>query len=135
MASPLQVTNDDIKALKDYQLVNILSQLLYLELGTNQIEKYDSQVPLSIYIKDGGIDGLAKWENGPEKTAFLPSRYVGFQAKATDMSESACKSEVQTDKGLLKPQVRKVVEGGGVYVLFFGRDCVEQSKEARIKAF
>lgn len=134
MTSPLQVTNEDIKALRDHELVRLLWQLLNLELGTNQIEKYDSQVSLSIYIKDGGIDGIARWEGGPDKTTFLPSRNVGFQAKATDMSESACKSEVQTAKGLLKPQVRKLAESGGDYVLFIGRDCVEQSKVARIKA-
>lgn len=134
MASPIQVTNEDIKALTDRYLVYLLWQLLNLELGTNNIEKYDSQVPLSIYIKDGGIDGIARWDGGPAKTTYLPGRLVGFQAKATDMSEAACTSEVQTKKGLLKPQVRRVVEGGGVYVLFLGRDCVSGSKAPRIQA-
>jgi len=126
--------NDDIKALKDFQLVSLLCQLLNLELGTNCIEKYDSQVPLSIYIKDGGIDGLARWTGGPDRTAHLPGRLVGFQAKATDMSEAACTSEVKAKDGSLKPQVRRVVELGGVYILFLGRDCVEQSKETRLAA-
>ena len=90
MPSPLQVTNDDIKLLKDGQLVELLWQLVNLDLSANRIEKYDSQVPLSIYIKDGGIDGLAHWTDGPDKTGMLPGRTVGFQAKATDMSDAAC---------------------------------------------
>lgn len=134
MASPIQVTNDDIKSLKDFQLVSLLCQLLNLELGTNNIEKYDSQVPLSIYIKDGGIDGLAKWEGGPDRTTHLPGRLVGFQAKATDMPVVACTSEVKTKDGHLKAQIRRLVENNGVYILFLGRDCVEQSKESRIEA-
>ncbi|TXI75328.1 MAG: hypothetical protein E6Q43_03645 [Dokdonella sp.] len=134
MPSPLQVANDDIKLLKDGQLVELLWQLVNLELSANHIEKYDSQVPLSIYIKDGGIDGLAHWTDGPDKTGMLPGRTVGFQAKATDMSDAACSSEVRNKDGTLKPQVRKLVERGGSYVLFLGRDCVGQSKDPRIAA-
>lgn len=134
MLSPLQVTNDDIKLLKDGQLVELLWQLVNLELSANRIEKYDSQVPLSIYIKDGGIDGLAQWTDGPDKTGMLPGRTVGFQAKATDMSGAACSSEVRNKDGTLKPQVRKLFERGGAYILFLGRDCVGQSKDPRIAA-
>ncbi|MEO8124049.1 MAG: hypothetical protein ABI633_08370, partial [Burkholderiales bacterium] len=132
--SPLHVTNDDIKVLKDGQLVALLWRLVNLELAANQIEKYDSQVPLSIYIKDGGIDGGARWTDGPDKTDMFPGRTVGFQAKATDMSEAACSAEVRNKDGTLKPQVRKLIERGGAYVLFLGRDCVGQSKDPRIAA-
>ena len=132
MPSPLQVTNDDIKRLDDSLLVELLWRLVNLELSANRIERYDSQVPLSIYIKDGGIDGLARWTEGPNKTDMLPRRTVGFQAKATDMSAAACSSEVITKDATLKPQVRKLVEQGGAYVLFLGRDCVEGSKVPRI---
>lgn len=134
MASPLTVTNDDIKALTDKQLVQLLWQLLYLELLSHNIELFDSHVPLSIYIKDGGIDGLAAWKDGPAKTNLLPGRDVGFQAKATDMSSADCRAEVQTKDGRLKPQVRKLLERGGTYVMFLGRDCVEESKGPRIEA-
>jgi hypothetical protein len=134
VSSPLQATNDDIKHLKDSQLVHLLWQLVYLELSANGIEKFDSQVPLSIYIKDGGIDGLARWADGPGRTAMFPGRTVGFQAKATDMTDAACAAEVRAADGSLKPQVRRLVEQGGAYVLFLGRDCVTASKEPRIAA-
>lgn len=132
MSSPLQATNDDIKRLKDSQLVHLLWQLVYLELSAYGIAKFDSQVPLSVYIKDGGIDGLARWGNGPERTAMFPSRTVGFQAKATDMTDAACAAEVRAADGTLKPQVRRLIEQNGTYVLFLGRDCVTASKEQRI---
>ncbi len=134
MSSPIQATNEDVRHLKDSQLVQLLWHLVYLELSAYGIERYDSQVPLSIYIKDGGIDGLARWTGGPQKTAMFPSCTVGFQAKATDMSDAACASEVRAADGSLKPQVRSLIGQGGVYVLFLGRDCVTASKETRITA-
>lgn len=74
MVSPISVSNDDIKALTDKQLVQLLWQLLYLELLAHKIELFDSHVPLSIYIKDGGIDGLAAWQDGPDRTAAQGNR-------------------------------------------------------------
>ena len=68
MSSPIHATNEDIKHLRDSQLVQLLWQLVYLELAASGVEKYDSQVPLSIYIKDGGIDGLARWAEPPRKS-------------------------------------------------------------------
>jgi hypothetical protein len=132
--SPLQVSNKDIAALDAGQLVQLLCQLVYLELSTNQIESYDSQVPLSIYIGDGGIDGWACWADGPEKTVKFPCRAVGFQSKATTISAAGCATEVKNRDGTLKSEVRRVFELGGAYVLFLGRDCVQRSKIPRIKA-
>ncbi len=48
------------------------------------------------------------------------------------MSEAACRNEVRASDGTLKPQVRRLIENGGSYVLFLGRDCVHASKEPRI---
>lgn len=134
MALPTKVTNEDVRALTAGQLVNVLWQLVNLELASHSVHQYESQVPLSIYIKDGGIDGLAKWQEGPEHTAFIPNRVTGFQAKASDMSEADCAAEVKTTKNELKPEVRKIVEANGTYVLFLGRDCVELSKGPRRQA-
>lgn len=134
MAGPNEIDNDDIKRLTDVQLVRLLWTLLNLELDSNGIEKYDSHVPLSIYVKDGGIDGLVEWDEGPDKTDYLPGRVVGFQAKATDMSAAACTAEVRRKEGTLKSQVRSVLEGGGLYVLFLARDCVGDSRDERINA-
>lgn len=134
MASPIQLSNEDVKLLRDHQLVRLLYQLLYVELRTHGINQYDSQVPLSVYIKDGGIDGIARWSVGQPSTAWLPSRFVGFQAKAADMDARACGKEVLAADGTLKPQVQRLVMASGSYILFLARDCVEQSKQPRIEA-
>jgi hypothetical protein len=134
VSSPIQITNNDVKLLNDHQLVRLLWQLVYLELRASHVEQYDSQVPLSIYIKDGGIDGVARWANGLGSTSWFPSRNVGFQAKAADMDDRACGKEVLASDGTLKRQVRKLFDTGGIYVLFLARDCVEQSKQPRIQA-
>lgn len=134
MSTPIQIANDDVKLLRDHQLVRLLWQLVHLELRAGRVEQYDSQVPLSIYIKDGGIDGIARWDGGVAKTSWFPSRNVGFQAKAADMDPRACGKEVLAEDGTIKPQVRKLFDAGGAYVLFLARDCVEQSKQPRIQA-
>lgn len=128
------MSNRDIAALDAGQLVHLLCQLVYLELSINQIESYDSQVPLSIYIGDGGIDGWAYWIDGPERTVRFPGRSVGFQSKATTISAAGCASEIKNKDGTLKSEVRRVFELGGAYVLFLGSDCVQRSKTPRIKA-
>lgn len=134
MTLPTQVSHEDVKLLSPGQLVTVLWHLVSLELAANRLHQHESSVPLSIYIKDGGIDGLAQWSGGPERTSYLPSRHVGFQSKATDMDESQCAGEIRTSKGKLKSQVRSLMENGGHYVLFMGRDCVEASKKPRREA-
>lgn len=100
MTSPTQATNEDIKRLRDSQLVQLLWQLVYLELAASGIERYNSQVPLSICIKDGGIDGLARWEGGPANTAMFPSLTVSIKSWhytrlfMRHMSDDGCKQTV-----------------------------------------
>jgi len=134
MTLPTHVSNDDVKRLTPDQLVKVLWQLVNLELAANGLHKHESSVPLSIYIKDGGIDGLAQWNGAPKRTSYLPSQHVGFQSKATELDESQCAGEVKTSKGKLKSQVRVLMEKGGHYVLFMSRDCVEASKKPRREA-
>lgn len=133
-SSPTHVTNADIRLLSQDQLANLLWHLIYLEQRTHQIPHFDSDVPLAINVPDGGIDGLAKWSGGPDRTPMLPSRHVGFQSKADDLSASAAAKELLTEDKTLKPEVRKLLSAGGDYILFFKSNAAARGQADRVKA-
>ena len=88
---------------------------------------------LKIEVSDGGEDGRIKWLDGPQRTDWIPDRFTIFQIKATDMPASKAKSEVcKKDSTELKDRVKEVLDAGGTYVLFYGRDCNQQRSLPRI---
>lgn len=98
--------------------------LLGLEAGKYNLFQADIAVPLKIEVSDGGEDGRIKWNNGPQRTDWIPDRFTVFQCKATDMPPAKCKSEVcKKDSTALKERVKEVLDAGGAYILFYGREC------------
>lgn len=135
MPGILEITNEDIKMLKDFQLTDVLKSLLYLEANIHGIPSLSVDVPLNITISDGGEDGRIKWIEGPKNTRWIPNRFTLFQCKATDMSAADCKGEVlKRTKSELKPRVEEVLDSGGSYVLFYNRDCNSEHQVPRIMA-
>lgn len=131
----LEITNVEIKMLRDVQLTDVLKSLLYLEVNNFGIPSLSVDVPLSITISDGGEDGRVKWSGGPESTDWIPKRFTLFQCKATDMNEAICHHEVlNRTRTQLKPRVEEVFDSGGCYVLFYGRDCNTERQVPRIAA-
>jgi hypothetical protein len=71
--------------------------------------------------------GLQRWSRAQlQPIAFRHARRLPSQARELGVAE--CALEVRTSDRSLKPQVRKLVEAGGTYVLFLGRDCVENRR-------
>ncbi|MFH1091495.1 MAG: hypothetical protein V1742_07985, partial [Pseudomonadota bacterium] len=85
MSSLFEIDVDSIVLLSDYQLTALLKRLLLLEAAAAGIEASAVDVALNINVPDGGEDGRIEWNNGPERTDFLPTRLVQFQCKATNM--------------------------------------------------
>src|SRR5665648_1047752 len=135
MTGIFEITNEEIKMLRDVQLTYLLKSLLYLEVNNCGIPSLSVDVPLSITISDGGEDGRVKWTRGVESTDWIPNRFTLFQCKATDMSESNCNHEVlNRTRTQLKPRVEEVLDSGGCYVLFYGRNCNTEHQAPRIEA-
>lgn len=129
----MEITYEDIQHLTDLQLTDLLRRLLRLEATSGQIPLSAIEVPLKIDVADDGGDGQVQWEDGPEKTTWIPNRFTLFQCKATNMKAADCAAEVRKDKKTLKARVEKVFDSGGTYVLFYGRNCPTNLADRRIK--
>lgn len=114
-----ETTYEDIKALKDFQLTDLLRRLLHLECACYGITAAGVCVSLAINIPDGGEDGRIEWTGGPEVTNYIPRRLTMFQCKATDMGPTDCAKELlQKNSNKLKPRVESVLDASGSYILF-----------------
>lgn len=131
---PLEVEAKHIEMFDPIQLTRLLKRLLYLEAGAYGIPLSAPHVPLEINVPDGGEDGRIKWENGVDKTDFLPKRFTLFQVKAKEMAPSDCYKEVLNDDGkILKGQVAQVLDDGGAYIIFCKETYVGKQIDERIK--
>jgi hypothetical protein len=131
--SVFDVEPKHIEQLEPGQLVRLLRQLLYLEAERHGIPRSAATVPVQISVPDGGEDGRIQWEGGPEKTDFVPKRFTIFQSKATAMGPADCRKELLTStQGVLKTQVKNVLDTGGAYVFFCRQSYVQQDIEQRI---
>ena len=140
MHLPFKVSTEDIEALSDVQLTNLLHRLLLLEAQKLGLPKRLASVSLNIDIPDGGEDGRVSWEGGPnpEESNWLPRRLTLFQAKATYTAPADCKSEVLSTadgESALKRRVADIVANAGSYVLFYSRHCEGQHVESRVAKF
>jgi len=84
-----------------------------------------------ITAPDGGEDAKIEWVGGPERTAFLPSRYSQFQLKAGKLSPSEAGDEVLAASGQVKPMVRRALEAGGAYILVCGNSYANKNIKTR----
>jgi len=130
----LKVDIEDVERLSDIQLTELLKYLLSLEAYSSGIMKSSISVALNINTGDGGEDGRIKWEDGPEHTDFLPSRFVQFQCKATDMGPASCANEVIGSNSNIKPMVNTALQDGATYILFVNKALNEQQITQRIAA-
>jgi hypothetical protein len=133
MAALLECTYKDIESLSPLQLVRLLRTLLYVEARAAGIAATAVQVSLKIDVADAGEDGRIQWQDGPEQTEWLASRFCLFQSKATALTPSQCKTEL-LERGTkrLKARVEEVLDAGGAYYLFYGRTCNPTQQTPRI---
>lgn len=116
-----EISEEEIARLDDLQLTDLLRRLLNLEAEKHKIWKSGINVALNINTPDGGIDASVKWENGPERTDYIISRYAGYQCKATQITSTKAGQEVENRRKkppIIKPMVDQVLTEGGSYVLF-----------------
>lgn len=103
MAFLAEVTAADIERLGDIGLTSLLCRLIELECDKHGIAAYH-HVNLKITIPDGGEDGRVTWENGPDRTHYLPSRLVLFQVKAHIGPAALGKEVIDAKINQIKPR-------------------------------
>lgn len=127
----LSVTPEEIKALDEKSLTELLRQLLHVEAKAAGLPQFGIHVPGQVDAADQGEDGRIEWSDGPEHTAFLPARLVQFQVKATDMGPAKCAGELLVKNGAIRERIRNVVEAGGIYVVFCNRPMTQAKIDER----
>lgn len=134
MPTLFEVESSDINDLNDLNLTKLLKLLLHLEAKSAGISERAIEVALNITVADGGEDGRIEWSDGPDATAFLPSRLVQFQNKATNMRATACANEIVKNDGTIKPMIEQALVNVGSYILFTTQELNNQQKQERINA-
>lgn len=126
------ITADEIARLNEYQLPNLLRILLVLECQRFKIPLSAVNVACSIKTPDGGVDGSVHWEGLPEKTDYLPHKYVVFQCKAQNMTSTQAGLEVEKhDHEGIKPEVDAALNEGAAYILFTKTNLTDQQRKRK----
>ena len=127
------VEKKEIEQLGSKDLVRVLKKLLSLEAKKFDIFQSAVSVTLNVNDPDGGGDGLIKWENGPQRTDWIPRRFTVFQSKAEEMGPQDCVNEILDKQEKIKPKVKEVLDAGGSYLFFCHKANSDQTIKNKIR--
>lgn len=126
-----EVTGKHIAALTPRKLSILTRRLLDAEAYSGDLPMDGIHVASNITAADGGEDARIEWQDGPERTPFLPNRIVQFQLKAGQISPAEAGADVLTPSGEIKAMVRDALEKRGVYVMACGHPYENKLVKAR----
>jgi hypothetical protein len=136
MKMPFTLDPDNLKDLDPVMAVRFFRRLLWAEASRVGVGGHLVTVPECINMGDGGIDAYIEDAN-PSPEDLIPSGTTGFQVKSSDLSPGACKRELHKGDDLdspIKPEIKRVLEAGGNYVLVLFADIPSTQRKEREKA-
>lgn len=136
VVSPFDITGNEIANLTEKTFPRLLRRLLHAEAQAHDLTADGIHVASNVYAPDGGEDGRMRWEHGPPRTPFLPTRLCQFQLKAGRITPSAAAQDVLDKNGNVKVMVRKVLEATGNYIMLCARPHTQKQiadREASIR--
>src|SRR5262249_30423332 len=128
---PYEVTGKHIEALSPRRLSLLMRRLLNAEALSGDLPMDGIHVAAVITASDGGEDARIEWQNGPERTKFLPNRFSPFQLKAGEIAPAEAAAEVLTATGEVKPMISDILARGGAYIVVCGHSYDKQRIRAR----
>lgn len=128
---PFEVTGEHIAVLTGKKFSSLLRRLLRAEAEVNGLPTDGIHVAESITTPDGGEDGHIRWDDGPDHTKFLPSRFSQFQLKASEITLANAGNDVLTNTGSVKDMVRSAIEAGGCYIMLCAHHYVQKAIKGR----
>ncbi len=131
--SIFSISPEDLKHLGADRAVDFFRRLLWSESSRVGIGKNLVDVPNCINEGDGGIDALIK-EASPSSVELIPPGMSGYQIKSSDLQPAACKNELHQGNDLtkpLKPEIKKLLDANGTYILVLFDDITVQKKNDR----
>ena len=84
----------------------------------------------NINVSDGGIDAVIR-NAKPSSDEVIPQGLSGYQVKTSPLSPADCRKELHQNERLsdpLKPEIKKLLDAGGTYVLALFSDEVHPKK-------
>lgn len=131
---PFEVTGKHIAALSPRKFMLLMRRLLDGEALSGNLPMDGIHVAANITAADGGEDARIEWQDGPERTTFLPSRISQFQLKAGPISPAEAGADVVTPGGEVKSMVRDALEKGGTYIMACGHSYENKLVKARAES-
>ena len=131
MSFPFRVTGKDVEWLTEYSFPDLLRRLLHAEAQAHGLPADRIHVASNSKAPDGGEDGRIEWQEGPERTPWLPSRTTQFQLKSGRVTPKQAAHDV-LQHGQVKQMVRSVVEAGGHYRMLCAKSHTEAAIEDRV---
>ena len=132
VTTPFDVTSEHVSALKPRDFSALVEKLLGAEAQEWNLPLDGIHVASQTNASDGGEDARIEWQDGPERTSFLPNRLCQFQLKTGRIDPAEAGKEVLTLKKQLKPMVRKVLENGGSYIMLCARPYTQKLIDRRL---
>ena len=105
-------------------------ELLWIEATRVRIGRNLVQFSGNINAPDGGIDAVIR-NAAPLSDDVIPTGLSGYQVKCSSLSSEDCKKELHQNRKLgdpLKPEVKRLLDDGGTYVLVLFSDEVYPTK-------
>lgn len=129
--TPFEVASEDVSRLKAPEFITLVGKLLSAEAQESDIPLDGIHISCETSAPDGGEDARIEWQDGPERTGFLPNRLCQFQMKTGKVGPAQAGNEVLDSKKELKPMVREVLEEGGSYIMLCSQPYTEKAIKVR----
>jgi hypothetical protein len=133
---PFNLDTNLLKNLSQNRAVEFFRKLLWAESSRVGIGRNLINVPDCINVGDGGIDAYIEDAN-PLFDDVIPKGTTGFQIKSSDLQPEECRKELHEKKELDKPlkrEIKRILDGGGIYVLVLFADITNTKKQGRQQA-
>lgn len=134
--TPYALQVNDLTNLGQDRAVKFFRRLLWAEAAEVGIGRNLIDVPDCINVADGGIDAVIRGAN-PTRDDIIPHGLSGFQIKSSDLLPQNCKKELHQGEDLaqpVKPEVKRILDNGGHYILVLFADITTEKKDRREKA-
>jgi hypothetical protein len=116
LSTMLEITGNDIAALKDDELRSLVGMLCESELRAHGLSTSAVKWGGDQSATDGGIDVCVKIEDGNAPGGYIPRKCVGFQCKKTDFTPGKIPSEMRPN-GQIRESITKLIDSRGAYVI------------------
>src|SRR5690349_16948018 len=112
----LEITSDDIAALNDEDLRNLVGRLCEADLRLHGVSASSVTWGGNQNAPDGGIDVRVTIDKGTAPGGFVPRPKCGLQAKITDFTPGLISSEMRPS-GTLRLSIVELIRDAGAYII------------------